>query len=90
MIPGSEHARVKEMKGRRVAVLGLAALGVASICQGKVVVLDTPPNTETTATPGVFVPQFLRYGNFRGNYVQSAYLEHPYGILSPAAATNAG
>jgi hypothetical protein len=89
MIPGSEHARVKDMKGRKVALLGLAALGVASICHAKVVVLDTAPNSEAAVTPRVFAPQFLRQGNYRGNYVQSAYLERPYGILSAPAATNA-
>ena len=77
------------MKGRTVALLGLAALGVASISQGKVVVLDGSPNTDASITPRVFSPQFLRHGNYRGNYVQSAFFESPYGILSNAAATNA-
>jgi hypothetical protein len=78
-----------DMKGRKVALLGLAALGVASISQGKVVIIDASPNTDAAVPSRVFAPQFLRHGNFRGNYVQSAYLERPYGILSAAAATNA-
>jgi hypothetical protein len=78
-----------DMKGRKVALLGLAALGMASISQGKVVILDASPNTDATVTSRVFAPQFLRHSNYRGNYVQSAYLERPYGILSAAAATNA-
>jgi hypothetical protein len=76
------------MKGRKVALLGIAALGAASICQGKVVVLDDTPSTHVV-TPRVFALT-RRSENYRVNYVHSsAYLEPPYGILSTPAAANA-
>ena len=76
------------MKGRKVALLGIAALGVASVSQGKVIVLDASPNTDTIAS-GVFVAFDPRTEHQDRNYVQSAYLERPYGILSPPAVANA-
>lgn len=77
------------MKGRKVALLGIAALGMASISQGKVIVLDASPNTEAVAAPRVFATLGRRADNSHRNYVQSAYLERPYGILSVPAAINA-
>ena len=76
------------MKGRKVALLGLAALGVAGISQGKVIVLDPSPNT-MAVTAGAFATLARRSDSHHRNYVQSAYIERPYGILSAPAATNA-
>ena len=77
------------MKGWKVVLLGLTALGAAGAGQGKVMVLDTSPNMEKPLTPDIFATLTRRADNFHGNYVQSAYLERPYGILSLSAATNA-
>jgi hypothetical protein len=76
------------MKGRKVALLGLAALGVAGISQGKVIVLDPSPNT-MAVDPGALATLARRSDAHHLNYVQSAYIERPYGILSAPAATNA-
>ena len=76
------------MKGRKVALLGLAALGVTGISQGKVIMLDPSPNT-MAVTAGAFATFSRRSDLHLRNYVQSAYIERPYGILSTPAATNA-
>ena len=77
------------MKGRKVALLGIAALGLVSVCQGKVIVLDAAPNTSASVTPGAFATFARRSDLHHRNYVQSAYIERPYGILSAPAVTNA-
>jgi hypothetical protein len=77
------------MKGRKVALLGIAVLGLVSVCQGKVIVLDATPNTSADVTPGAFAAFARRSDLHHRNYVQSAYIEPPYGILSAPAATNA-
>jgi hypothetical protein len=78
-----------DMKGWKVALLGVTALGVAGVSQGKVVVLDAFPNTGDSAAPGIFDAVVRQTYNRPGNYVQSAYLERQYGILPEPAVTNA-
>ena len=78
-----------DMKGRKVALLGIAALGVVGVCQGKVIVLDAAPNTGAVVAPGAFATLAWRSDLHHRNYVQSAYIERPYGILSASAAINA-
>jgi hypothetical protein len=73
-----------DMKGWNVALLGIAALGMAGVSEGKVLALDAAPNTAVAA----FTTLGRQADNLPGNYVQSAYFERPYGILSVSAATN--
>ena len=72
------------MKGWNVALLGIAALGVAGAGEGKVMVLDAVPNTDVTT----FSTLVRQADNRHGNYVRSAYFERPHGIPSVSAAIN--
>jgi hypothetical protein len=71
----------------KVALFGVAALGSASVGQSKVIVLDTSANTGWN-TSGALT-NFSQPFDDNAHYVQSAYIERPYGILSRPAAISA-
>ncbi len=75
-------------KGWRVTLAGIVALGAASAGQSKAIVLDGPANTPAGDTPGLLTT-LAHEADKHGNYVHSAYVERPYGILSWSAATKA-
>ncbi len=79
---------VSRTKRLTLALAGIAALGGASAGQAKVIALQSSVNTVAPGSPATFA-NLAQRADGHGDYVQSAYHERSYGILSPSAANNA-